>query len=36
MSVRGPCPWLEGEYAYRLTIETADFSGGTVGKILIR
>ena len=36
MSIYGACPWLIGEYAYRLAIETDRYSGGTVGKILVR
>lgn len=36
MSVYGPCPWLKGEYAYSLAIETDNYSGGTVGRIVIR
>lgn len=36
MSVYGACSWLKGEYAYRLAIETDQYSGGTVGKIQVR
>ena len=35
ISAYGPCPWLRGEYAYRLTIVGGGFAGGTVGKIVI-
>ena len=36
MSIYGACPWLKGEYAYRIAIDTGQSSGGTVGKIVVR
>ena len=35
MSIYGACPWLKREYAYRIAIDTGQYSGGTVGKIIV-
>lgn len=35
ISVYGACPWLQGDYVYRLIIDNGHLMGGTVGKIAI-